>query len=136
MRIGTLTVLSGVIILAVFAAPLVYFLYYIGTHGTETIVVNVSSTPGPPCHANEYAMTLYYGEPVPLTNVRLEVTLAESNGSTYSTVASAGSLTKGGELYVCLPQGVLEEATSITVNLTGYVGGLYRLSITSQQSLR
>ncbi len=136
MRIGTLILLAGVLILAVFSAPLVYFLYYIGSHGTEAIVVNVSSTPGPPCGSGEYAMKLYYQDPVPLTDVSLQVALYEANGSSYTVSATAGSLSRGQYLFACLPEGPLVSATSIAVNLTGYVGGLYRLSVSSQQSLR
>ena len=135
MRIGTLILIAGVLILAVFAAPLAYFLYYIGSHGAHTIIVNVSDTPGPPCHDGEYAMRLYYEDPVPLTDVTLRVTLYESNGSSYSASASASSLSGGQYLLVCLPEGPLASATSIAVNLTGYIAGLYRLSVASQQGL-
>ena len=136
MRIGTLILIAGLLILAVFAAPLAYFLYYVGSHGANTIIVNVSSTPGPPCHDNEYAMRLYYKDPVPITDVTLQVTLYESNGSSYSVSRSASSLSEGHYLLVCLPEGPLTSATSIAVNLTGYIAGLYRLSVALQQGLR
>ena len=135
MRIGTLILIAGVLIFTVFAAPLAYFLYYVGSHGAHTIIVNVSDTPGPPCRDDEYAMSLYYQDPVPLTDVKLRVTLYESNGSSYNTSASASSLSQGHYLLVCLPEGPLASATSIAVNLTGYIAGLYRFSVVSQQGL-
>jgi len=131
MRIETIMFLGGVLIIAIFALPLIYFLYYIAANPYQAIVVNMSSTPGPPCGETEYALTLTYSDPVPMGDVQLTATFTEANGSSFR--ASANVLTKGRSLTLCVPSGVLASARAVSFNLTGSIGFVYPLSISSWQ---
>ncbi|MGC9071891.1 MAG: hypothetical protein ACP5HK_04265 [Acidilobus sp.] len=135
MRVGGLILIAGVLIIGIFAAPLVYFMYYLVAHEYQAITVNVSSTPGSPCSATRYSMTLYYQDPIPISEVSFKVAFEMGNGSTYVTEASTGLLTAGHSLFVCVPGDVLVKASAVAINVTGYVAGLYLLSVSTQQSL-
>jgi len=132
MRIGTIVFLGGVFIIAIFALPLIYFLYYVAANPYQAIVVNMSSTPGPPCGETEYALKLTYSDPVPMGDVQL-TTCTEANGSSFVFRASADVLTKGRSLTLCVPSGVLASARAVSFNLTGSIGFVYPLSISSWQ---
>jgi len=135
MRIGTVVFLGGILIIAVFALPLIYFLYYIAANPYQAIVVNMSSTPSPPCGEAEYALKLTYSDPVPMGNVQLTATFTEANGSSYVFRASADVLTEGHSLTLCVPSGVLASARAVSFNLTGSIGFVYPLSISSWQPI-
>ncbi len=135
MRVGALIMIAGVLIIGVFATPLVYFMYYMATHEYQAITVNLSSTPGPPCAPSEYPMTLYYHDPIPISEATFRVTFKLTNGSTYSAQASTALLSSGRSLTVCVPRDVLLGASEVSINITGYVAGLYLLSVSSEQSL-
>jgi len=133
MRIGTIVFLGGVLIIAIFALPLIYFLYYIAANPYQAIVANMSSTPGPPCGETEYALKLTYSDPVPMGDVQLTATFTEANGSSFVFRASANVLTKGRSLTLCLPSDVLASARAVSFNLTGSIGFVYPISISSWQ---
>jgi len=135
MRIETIMFLGGVLIIAIFALPLIYFLYYIAANPYQAIVANMSSMPGPPCGETEYALTLTYSDPVPMGDVQLTTTFTEANGSSFVFRASANVLTKGRSLTLCVPSGVLASARAVSFNLTGSIGFMYPLSISSWQPI-
>jgi len=135
MRIGTVVFLGSILIIAVFALPLIYFLYYIAANPYQAIVVNMSSMPGPPCGEAEYALTLTYSDPVPMGDAQLTAAFTEANGSSFVFRASADVLTEGHNLTLCVPSEVLASARAVSFNLTGSIGFVYPLSISSWQPI-
>ncbi len=135
ISLRTLIIVAGLIMISLLSYMLAYFMYSTTTTGMFTLNLTYGAQ-GSKCGRNNLDIAFLYRDLAPLYNANVTLLLRTYNGSTATFTSSQRVLHRGEVINFCVSAGYSNSITSVTLYLSGYVYGVYLVSVNVTSEVR